>query len=590
MFPYPGRRSGSSRFLVVLSAILLTSTVWWVISQRAAPPGSPSATSGASTPTFAPAGLVEVTMFSSDTKEDWLNAVVADFNARQVRISTGQAITVQVKHGNSGDSKDAILAGTLAPTVWSPGDQSWVKALNEEWQLDHPGEVIIPDDCQATVYAPVGFAMWRPMAEAMGWPETPIGWREIVELMADPEGWGRYGHEEWGQFKFGHTDPRSSNSGLLLLTALAYATWDIRAGLTVDMVKSSAYIEAMRTVEAHTYHYGNKSRDNVVRMLQLGPDFLHATNTSEAETLRANQGVYGEGQFELAFVFAADGTFWAEQPYCVLKAPWVTPEQAEAAQIFEAYLHEQPQQVLAVSNYLRPTSSNIPVGEPFSLANGTDPNKSTVTAPNLEDPAPEVLAAVQDTFIQTRRQSTVVLVVDTSNSMNTPSDKIKNAAEAAAQFVASMGTNDEVYVYLFGDRVVQLQPSGRVGNVSEDLAGKLRFLIAGGQTYLNDAICEAARQIKTLQSEAEAGKSPPLYGIVVLSDGRDTASQHTANDVLNVCLPAREEATGVRVFTVAYGEDADTTFLTRLANSSNGKFFEANPDNVAEILLEILYQ
>jgi len=591
----PDTRSRSGTIVVVAAAVAFAGLIVWSIfrdreQQPTLTPGAPTHTSGESgTPGSTLAGQpVEVFMVSSDTKEDWLNALVADFNAKQVRTSSDRPIVVRVEHGRSGDSKDAIVDGVITPTVWSPGDQSWAMVLNEEWQDLHPGQTLIPDACQPTVYAPVGFAMWRPMAEAMGWPATPIGWDEIVALAADPQGWGRYGHPEWRQFKFGHTDPRISNSGLLLLTALAYAEWDVRGGLTVEMVKSDKVIQAMRTVELHTYHYGRQSRENVIRMIQNGPDFLHATNASEAETLRANQGKYGEAQFPLAFIFPADGAFWAEQPYCVLDADWVDPEQHEAAQLFEEYLHERPQQELAVGNYLRPTDPDVPLHDPFTLDNGTDPNETTSTTPALESPAPAALNAVQDIFVQTKRNSTVILLLDTSGSM--AGDKIKNAVEGAAQFVEAMERDDEIYVYPFADSVTKLAPSGGVGDAGEELAGKLRSIFAGGGTSLHDAICEATARVKGLRARDEAAGDPRLYGIVVLSDGNDTTSTNTKNDVLNVCLPGGEEAVGVRVFTIAYGEDANKGFLTSLANRTDGKAYDADPTSILAILLGILYQ
>jgi Ca-activated chloride channel family protein len=318
-------------------------------------PGTPGANV-----TPAPTGPVDLYMFSSDTKEDWLNALRDSFNASQPHTSSGRPIVVRVEHGNSGKSKDQIANGVITPTVWSPGDQTWVYALIAEWKLLHPGEAIIPDPCQRTVYAPVGIVMFRPMAEAMGWPDKPIGWEDLLELMADPQGWGRYGHPEWGEFKFGHTDPRESNSGQLLLAALAYSISGTTSNLTLQQIKDARFVEAMRTLELHTYHYGNKSRDNIQRMVQQGPGFLHATNGSEAETLRANHGEYGQALYPLAFIYLSGGTFWAEHPYCILQAPWVGPDEREAAQIFEAYLHERPQQELAVDNYLRPDDPSVP--------------------------------------------------------------------------------------------------------------------------------------------------------------------------------------------------------------------------------------
>ena len=54
---------------------------------------------------------------------------------------------------------------------------------------------------------PLVFAMPKPMAEALGWPGKAIGWAELAELAADPKGWAKYGHPEWGAFKLGKTNP-----------------------------------------------------------------------------------------------------------------------------------------------------------------------------------------------------------------------------------------------------------------------------------------------------------------------------------------------------------------------------------------------
>jgi Ca-activated chloride channel family protein len=465
-------------------------------------------------------------------------------------------------------------------------------ALNEEWQKAH-GKPLIPEPCQGTVYAPVGFAMWRPMAEALGWPNAPIGWDTLLALMNDPQGWGSKGRPEWGAFKFGHTDPNSSNSGLLLLSALAYSVWDIRQGLTYEMVKSDPYIDAMRTVELHTYHYGDKSRENVVRMIEEGGAFLHATNTSEAETILANLGEYGDPGQGLAFIFPSDGEIWPEHPYCALDGDWVSAEQKEAAQLFEAYLHERPQQELAVANRLRPSDLGIPVGPPFTEANGTLPNKTPTTAAALESPKPDVLVGVQEIFDRTRRQRTVFLLLDTSTSMN--GAKLKLAVEAAAQFVERMGRDDEIYVSLFGGKVQDLDSSGRAGDVQDELPGRLRNLIAGGSTYLHDGICQAAAQVDVLRAD-DAAEGGPLYAIVVLSDGDDTNSEHTYTDVLKLCVPAGEEALGVKVFTIAYGTTClingkDPTFLSEVAKQTGGVCYDSGPDEILELMLEkILYQ
>ena len=55
--------------------------------------------------------------------------------------------------------------------------------------------------------------MWRPMAEALGWPGRPVRWKTIVELAANPKGWEAVGHPEWGRFRLGYPHPGYSNVG-----------------------------------------------------------------------------------------------------------------------------------------------------------------------------------------------------------------------------------------------------------------------------------------------------------------------------------------------------------------------------------------
>jgi Ca-activated chloride channel family protein len=285
----------------------------------------------------APAGSIAVDISSSNTKEDWLNAVVAKFNAEEHKLPSGELIFVRAAHVTSGGSQTAILDGKSTPTVWSPGDQSWVDTANQTWR-DRNGRPLVSQACEPTVYAPIGFAMWRPMAEALGWPDKPISWDDLANLSADPEGWKSVGHPEWGTFKFGHTHPDFSNTGLLMMTALAYSVNGTTSGLTADEVYAQTVVDAFARVEQNTFHYGIQSRPLMQILAQRGPTYLHAVTTSEAETLKTNAEFKDQLRFPLVFIFPAKGTFWSEQPYCILDGEWVTAEQKEAAQVFLDYI------------------------------------------------------------------------------------------------------------------------------------------------------------------------------------------------------------------------------------------------------------
>lgn len=527
-----------------------------------------------------PKDAIAIEISSSNTKEDWMNAIVAQFNSEQNTNADGQVIFVTVKHVTSGGSQQAILDGKSQPVVWSPGDQSWVDEANRVWR-DRNGKVLIPEACDASVLAPIGFAMWRPMAEALGWPDQPINWDDIAGLSADPQGWESLGHPEWGQFKFGHTHPDYSNVGLLSLTTVAYSTLGKTEGLTADEVYSQAVVDVFRDIEQNTYHYGIQSRPLMQVLAQRGPDYLHAVTTSEAETLKTNAEFQSTMRYPLVFIFPSKGTFWSEQPYCVLDGDWVTDDQKEAAQIFKDYLLDRKQQELAINYYLRPIDTAIPLHAPLTLDSGTDPRVTTEIVPALESPSAEVSSAVKDVFHQTKKKAAIVLLLDISASME--GEKIKNAVASSVNFVERLDPNDEIYLMVFGgDGQVYEIGGGRAGDIAEELTQKLNGLFANGNTPLYDGICAATERVASLTADHDAIGEKRLYGIVLLSDGKDTASGNTQNQMFN-CLPSGESVEGTKVFTIAYGDDADADLMLRIANRTNGKTFMGDPESIESI-------
>jgi Ca-activated chloride channel family protein len=149
----------------------------------------------------------------------------------------------------------------------------------------------------------------------------------------------------------------------------------------------------------------------------------------------------------------------------------------------------------------------------------------------------------------------------------------------------------EVYVLTFNNQVTQLTPSGRVGEVAEPLAKVITNTFAAGGTALFDAICQAADLVKQ-QITDTAESEQRLYGIVVLSDGKDTDGRRTKNDVFYDCLPKGEDkaVVSIPVYTIAYGADADKDLLKEIANHSYGRFYEADEADIKKVYNGIAYE
>jgi len=567
-------------FFVIIGlavCIVLASLISRALPKFLASPGD----TPAATPL--PKDAVAIEVHSSNTKEHWLDEVVADFNSRGVTTGSGHTIIVQAFHVTSGGSYNAIMNGEIQPTIWSPGSGIWVNKANQTWR-DRTGRPLIanPEACPATIQVPLVIGMWRPMAEALGWPDKPLGWKDIAELATNPEGWAAYGHPEWGRFKFGHAHPDFSNSAMLSTISEVYSAADKTAGLTVEDIKSPAVRDNVGAVEQAIVHYGKWDKWILDKMVERGPEYLHATPTYENNVVDYNRQYADELRFPLAAIYPRDGTFWVDNPLCILDADWITDEQREAAETFRDFMLSTEQQQKTIHWALRPADSRIALGEPIDLAHGAVPGMTPDNVPPLEEPGDEVVGYVSELWHEVKKKAVCVVVLDRSGSMS--GGKIKAAVEGVNLFIDQMNPDDQIIVVAFNDLITELQPAGRVGEVGESLRAQVSNLYAEDGTALYASVIYAIERIEALRAEYGDER---LYGIVLLSDGKNEMSGGPSQmDMLNR-LPSGSEAAATKIFTIAYGDDADVDLLTTIANRTNALSLTGTEKNISEIYLAI---
>jgi Ca-activated chloride channel family protein len=178
-----------------------------------------------------PTDAIRLLFTYGSEKEDWVRAVTADFNQHDFKTAGGRSIYVEALAQGSGECIDQILSDTQKADITSPASEAFIKLGNSEAR-QKLGRTLLPET-QNLVLSPVVIGMWEPMAKALGWPDKPIGWADILQMAKNPKGWSAYGYPQWGQFKFGHTHPDYSNSGLISLFAAVYAATGKTAGLEV---------------------------------------------------------------------------------------------------------------------------------------------------------------------------------------------------------------------------------------------------------------------------------------------------------------------------------------------------------------------
>ncbi len=521
---------------------------------------------------------VTITMVYGSEKEAWLIPLVEMFNAEGHKTSERSNIVVEATPMGSIESGDAIAEGRLQPTIWSPASSAYVPVTNANWRKSHAEDLIVgtPKDL---VLSPVVIAMWRPMAETLGWPEESLGWSDIAELATSEQGWAAYGFPEWGSFKFGHTHPNFSNSGIISVIAEAYAGADKQRDLTLEDLKQQELRTFMSEVESSIIHYGRSTGFFATRMFERGPSYLSAAvlyeNLVAAQETERLAGT--SQQLPVVAIYPKEGTFWSNHPYIILNAPWVTPEQREAAELFQSFLLDGSQQRKAIEYGFRPADPTIPLSSPLDTQHGVDPQQPQTV---LEVPQAEVVVGVQELWRrEAKRPVDLVVVMDISASME--GAKMNAARTSLIQFIDLLDDRDRLEIVLFRDEVIVMTPLSSLGEKRDDIRRRVSGIFEQGETRLYDAVKQAYDDLNN------EGNPRHIRAIIVLTDGEDTLSDLSLNQLLSRVIDFGEGGDATKIFTIAYGEDADREVLQQIADLTGGQLYDSDPTSINQIYVQI---
>lgn len=237
-----------------------------------------------------PKGSVTLTFTYGSEKEDWIKEVTSGFNAGDHRIADGRTIVVEAIPMGSGDCIDELLTESRKADITSPASAAFIQLGNAESRAKSGKDLVGATD--NLVLSPVVIAMWKPMAEAIGYGKKPVGWSDLLALAKDPRGWAAYGHPEWGPFRFGHTSPESSNSGLISIFAEAYAATGKKGGLTVADVNAEKTAQFVAGIERSVVHYGSSTGFFGKKMFTNGPEYLSAAVMYENMVIESSGSQY----------------------------------------------------------------------------------------------------------------------------------------------------------------------------------------------------------------------------------------------------------------------------------------------------------
>lgn len=521
---------------------------------------------------------VTVEIVYGSEKEDWFEVLIDEYNQQDNRTESGARIEIVGIPMGSISSMTAILNEEIQPTVWSPAASIYLPIANDRWRDTNSAD-LVNEDANALVLSPVVIAMWEPMAQALGWPERQLGWEDISNFSSSEEGWEQYGFPEWGDFKLGHTHPQFSNSGYTSVLAEAYAGAGKQRDLTVEDLRDEEVRAFVEGVEKSIIHYGSSTGFFARRMFEGGPSYLSAAVlyenlivAQEAERLAGRSQ-----QLPVVAIYPKEGTFWSDHPYAILDAPWVTEEQTEAAELFEAYLLSEEQQERALQFGFRPADPGIAIGAPINAEHGVDPSQPQTV---LEVPEADVLVEAWDLWLDVKKPVDLVVVMDISGSMS--GQKIAAARTSLLQFIELLDDRDRLSVVLFNEELIELTPLTSLGEKRENISQRVSGVIECCGTRLYDGVEFGYNTLQT------TGDPEHIRAIVVLSDGADTNSVQNLNQLIATVGDISEEGgNATKIFTIGYGNDADFGILESISESTGARSYEGSPDTINEVYIEI---
>jgi hypothetical protein len=296
---------------------------------------------------------VELGIAYGTEKKHWLIAAAESF----ADTPEGKRIKVKLLPRGSIEGADEIVNGNEEIHVWSPASSMYLEVFKQKWALRKSTDPVAKSEILALT--PMVFVMWKERQDAFTDKLGDLSFQTIGEAMQTPGGWGGIAERpEWGVFKFGHTYPNKSNSGLMTLVLLAHHFHDQLGGLELAQVVDPSFQTWMNDLERGVSGMSHSTGTMMTNMVRLGPstyDVIFVYESVAIEQLKWAECRWGEIR-----VVYPKYNVWNDNPYYILNTEWVTDDHRKAAEVFLEYLMSEEIQKRALDHGFRPGDLSIP--------------------------------------------------------------------------------------------------------------------------------------------------------------------------------------------------------------------------------------
>ncbi|MFC9251896.1 substrate-binding domain-containing protein [Amycolatopsis thailandensis] len=541
---------------------------------------------------------VRLVTSSSTEKGDLIAELAERYNNTGRTFDGGRCAKVEAFKKTSGAALDLIADGwndidenQPEPQVWLPSSSLWLDLLRQRGK----GDLVEDGQKISLATSPMVIAMPEPMAKELGWPAKGIGWRDVLEVNRKG-GWGGVDpkNAQWGNFTLGKDNPRRSTSGL----AATISTYFAATGGDYGKLDAADAVQFVRGIEASVAYY---SDDSVAFLKTLYEEdqkkptpyisamamqeqmvylYNHGAPTGDPKRLQADPAPLNR---PLVAVHPSEGTVLIDHPF--LTTAKASPEQRVAAKDFAEFLREPAQQDRFRDLGFRDAEGrgNEKLAQGVHAA-GAEPRPIAL-------PSGRQIQKMLDGWEYTQRRGRILLVLDLSGSMNEPFDKnrkdkpyserrIDLLKPAIKKQLEYLHPEDEVGLWTFSDGYEEKMPIGKVKNVRGPMLGMIDNLTPKGDTALYQTVMAANDKMRR-------EFDPSLINAVVfLTDGQNTEAGTREQVLQNV--DAERLDNSVRIFTMAYGAQADSRVLDEIALKSKARGYQAvDPQGIDKMFVNV---
>lgn len=512
--------------------------------------------------------LTEIEIAFDPNKARLFEELVSSFNSRA-------AVKVNASMLEIPEMLEAVASGDYVAV--SPDSALWLDSFDKAWKVANPQASSIIGTTIRYATTPVVIATWRGREGELA-AGGEGGWAALLERASRDPG-----------YRWSHGSPRASASGMLALTAEFYAG----ARKTFGLTKADADREDVRRyvadIEKTIARYGGESDAALVEyLLREGEKALLAVVMPEASAFDFNQRSRAA---KLYAIHPGEGTLMLDHPLVLLETADLTPDQRRAFLEFSRFVTSSEGQAIVVKHGYRPVDLAYDMEKSPLKGAGL----STQQPRLLQMPASGTLAHLQASWASgLKRRANIILVMDTSGSMS--GEKLRRAKEAMASFIKQVPSDEErVGLVSFSSDFREVVPLGRLGDNRQQLLARTDQLTAEGNTAFYYSVWRA-------QSLLAQRKDPERINVVVaMTDGQENYSQNfsqrnitgvglvppitgaNAKDVSPLVTALKLNGSGILVFAVAYGSDADLNVLSTLAGAFGGQAYRADPDTIGKL-------